>query len=294
MLLTSAADLVQWASENRIDHIHGHSCANSAHILALAHRMGGPRYSLTLHGDLPVYGSDHLLKTEEATKVFAVGEHLRQQLRSIGVDDGKIVNTFMGVNLVPLITLGSARRTHIKGLELVTVARLDPSKGHLHVLTAIARARNAGIDLRYRIAGQGYFREAIVSKIKMLGLSDHVELCGTLSETQVYSLLADSDVFVLASTGGGEAWPVSVMEAMGAGLPVVCSEIGATAQMIRSGVDGILVQQGDEDAIFQAICRLAVDAETRERIGRAARETAIARFDVAVSAQILREAIVGS
>ncbi|GGI33773.1 hypothetical protein GCM10010987_76050 [Bradyrhizobium guangdongense] len=253
--------------------------------------MGGPPYSLTLHGDLGVYGSDHLLKAEHATRVFAVGRHLRQQLCGIGVDNEKIVETFMGVNTGELAKLGSARDMHRAELRLVTVARLDPSKGHLHVLIAIARARDAGIKVRYRIAGQGYFRDAIASKINMLGLSDCVDLCGTVSEMQVYSLLSNSDVFVLASTGEGEAWPVSVMEAMGAGLPVICSEIGATAQMITSGVDGILVRQGDDDAIFRAICSLAGDIEMRERLGKAARQAAIKRFDVAASARVLRQAI---
>src|SRR5882724_7906039 len=48
--------LVDWARRERIDHIHGHSCADTAHVLALARRAGGPPYSLTLHGDLEVYG----------------------------------------------------------------------------------------------------------------------------------------------------------------------------------------------------------------------------------------------
>lgn len=291
--LFSAAELVRWAKQNRIDHVHGHSCANSAHILALAYRMGGTPYSLTLHGDLLVYGSDHLLKMEQATAVFAVGEHLRQQLLRLGVDDKKIVTTFMGVNSCQLADIaGSARRMLSGELRLVTVARLDPSKGHLHALAAIARARSAGLNVRYSIVGQGYFRETIASKVEMLNLTDCVELCGTLSERQVFALLSDSDAFLLSSTGTGEAWPVSVMEAMGAGLPVICSEIGATSEMITHGVDGILVRQGDEDGIFEAIRRLAQHPDLREQLGKAARKTAIARFDVDVSARRLRRALI--
>src|ERR1700722_11097543 len=51
-VLIAAVDLIQWSTRERIDHIHAHSCADAAHVLALARRAGGPSYSLTLHGDL--------------------------------------------------------------------------------------------------------------------------------------------------------------------------------------------------------------------------------------------------
>lgn len=293
VLLASAVDLVRWSKRECIDHIHGHSCANSAHILALSFRMGGPSYSLTLHGDLNVYGGDHLLKSQLATAIFAVGGHLRRQLCDIGVPNQKIIETFMGVDTGRLSQLAPNRLYHHDELLLATVARLDRSKGHLHVLAAMARARELGVKVRYRIAGEGSFRETIRAKINTLGLGECVELCGTVSEEEVCSLLSQADVFVLASTGEGEAWPVSVMEAMSAGLPVVCSQIGATPQMITSGLDGILVAQRDEDAIFEAICKLAKNPEMRQRMGTAARKTAVARFDVTVSSRILLENIRG-
>ena len=108
----------------------------------------------------------------------------------------------------------------------------------------------------------------------------------------MFGLLSDADTFLLTSVGMGEAWPVSVMEAMGAGLPVISSIIGATPEMIRSGVDGFLVAQRDEDGIFDKVMVLAADISVRQRIGAAARQTASRRFDVAASATSLRDAIV--
>ncbi len=292
-LMASAIDLVSWAKENRIDHIHGHSCANSAHLLAISRRMGGPPYSLTLHGDLNVYGADHRLKMADAKVVFVVGAHLRSQLLQIGVPEDKIVSTFMGIDSARLAALGTERSNVPGELRLATVARLDPAKGHFHALAAIARAREAGLNISYTIAGGGFYRNAIVSKVEELGLSDCVKLTGTLSENEVCSLLSKADVFLLSSFGAGEAWPVSVMEAMGAGLPVISSDIGATSEMIVSGVDGILVPQKDETAIFNSICSLANDVELRNQMGLAARKTATQRFDVNSTARVLRDAIVG-
>jgi glycosyltransferase involved in cell wall biosynthesis len=290
-LLASAVELVRWSKDNGIDHIHGHSCANSAHVLAISHRLGGPPYSLTLHGDLNVYGTDHQLKMAGAKVIFVVGAHLREQLLRIGVPADKIVSTFMGIDTARLATLGT-ERSYVPGeIHLATVARLDPVKGHLHTLAAIARARETGARIKYSIAGGGSFEGTIVSKINELGLSDCVELTGTLSESEVCSLLSKTDVFVLSSFGSGEAWPVSVMEAMGAGLPVISSDIGATSEMIVSGVDGILVPQKDEAAICSSLCLLANDIQVRERMGHAARRTACQRFDVSTTARLLRDAV---
>jgi glycosyltransferase involved in cell wall biosynthesis len=292
VLLVSAIDLLQWATEHRIDHIHGHSCADAAHVLALSRHMGGPSYSLTLHGDLDVYGRDHQAKMVGAEFVCAVGKHLCQQIvERVGLPEQKVLGTFMGVDTSRLATLGQDRSMNPGALRLVTVARLHANKGHLHALSAIHRARQEGLDVTYTIAGEGPFHESILAKIGELGIRDHVKLTGSVSEEEVFQLLSEADAFALTSFGPGEAWPVSVMEAMGSGLPVIASIIGATPEMISSGVDGFLVPQRDDQAIFGKIAILARDISMRERIGSAARVTAQNRFDVAVSAGLLRNAI---
>ncbi|MBT1515632.1 glycosyltransferase [Bradyrhizobium sp. SRL28] len=290
--LVCAIDLVQWARKNRIDHIHGHSCADSAHILALSKRMGGPSFSLTLHGDLDVYGRDHRAKFAEAAFVSAVGKHLCDQIiERTGLPECKVLPTFMGIETSRLAALGLERASQAGALRLVTIARLHPNKGHFHALAAVRRARDEGLNITYTIAGEGMFREAIVTKIGELGLRDSVKLTGTVSENEVFQLLSDADAFLLTSVGKGEAWPVSVMEAMGAGLPVISSIIGATPEMIRPGVDGFLVPQRDEDAIFEKIMILARNVQERQQIGAAARMTSQNRFDVSASAGVLRESI---
>lgn len=289
-LLLAAIDLVQWARRMRIDHVHGQSCANSAHVLALAHRLGGPSFSLTLHGDLDVYGGDHRSKMKEATFVSAVGSHLIGQLRD-KADIADVVVTCMGVDTAELRKLGEDRRYVAGQLHVATVARLHPAKGHFHALAAVDRARQAGLDIHYTIAGDGPFKEAILAKISELGLERQVTMTGSLSEVEVCALLSRADAFMLPSTGLGEAWPVSVMEAMGAGLPVIASIIGATPEMITTGHDGYLVSQADQDALLRCLMMLGENVELRRRIGAAARLTASQRFDVTVTATTLRDAV---
>ena len=291
-LLAAAIDLVRWSRVQHIDHVHAHSCADAAHVLALARRIGGPAYSLTLHGDLDVYGTDHLSKMAAATFVFGVGSHLRREIiERAGIPSDRVFTTFMGVETSELANLGKDRSYSSGKLHLATVARLHPVKGHVYALAAVRRAVEEGLDVRYTIAGEGPYRDALLSYVRKYDLDKRVTLTGTLSEGDVYRLLSKADAFVLPSIGLGEAWPVSVMEAMGAGLPVVASIIGATPEMITPGKDGFLVRQQDERGLFEAIALLAVDIDKRRQTGEAARRTAQEHFDVKRTARALRDAI---
>jgi glycosyltransferase involved in cell wall biosynthesis len=179
-------------------------------------------------------------------------------------------------------------------LRMTTVSRLNFVKGHRHALAAMRLALDAGSDVRFTIAGEGPARKDIEADIERLGLGDRVVLTGTLSEEEVKKLLIDSDVFILPSIGLGEASPVAVKEAMACGLPVICSIIGGTPDLITSGVDGILVKQGDEPAIAAALVHLATDIDARRRIGVAARERAVREFDTSQTARALLDCIMKS
>jgi colanic acid/amylovoran biosynthesis glycosyltransferase len=239
-----------------------------------------------------VYGTHHRAKFTEAEFVSAVGKHLCDQIiQKTGLPEHKVFPTFMGVETSRLAKLGLERTSHSGEIKLVTVARLHRNKGHIHALAAVRRARDEGIKVTYTIAGEGTYRDKIVAKILEFGLENSVQLAGSLSEEEIFQLLSEADALLLTSVGSGEAWPVCVMEAMGVGLPVISSIIGATPEMIRSGVDGFLVPQCDEDAIFEKIMMLATDLSVRVRTGAAARLTAYNRFDVSISAAVLRNAI---
>jgi glycosyltransferase involved in cell wall biosynthesis len=207
-----------------------------------------------------------------------------QQVVDAGVPRSRVHRMVMGVD----VSRTEQRAYPTDGrepLHLASVSRLALCKGHRYALEAIRRLRDDGVDVRYSIAGQGSDAPAIEADIARLGLRDRVSLVGPLSESGVRALLKTADIFLLTSVGLGEASPVAVMEAAAAGVPSVCSRIGGTADMIETGVDGVLVDQEDVAGIAQAIRGLDGDRDGLRRMGAAARRRAEQEFDSTVLAR---------
>ncbi|MGR3409510.1 MAG: glycosyltransferase [Paracoccus sp. (in: a-proteobacteria)] len=275
-LLPSAAKLVDDADRHGVDHLHIHSCANAAHLGALANILGSLPYSLTLHGDLPVYGTDHAAKMRRAKFVAAVTRPLAEQVRHASpTTDAPVI--WMGVDCARFAPVDG--KGHDGAFTVATVARLNPAKGHRFFLRAMAALKSQGIAVTYLLAGDGPERPAIEAEIDRLGLNADVRMLGALDETQIRDLLGAVDAVALTSVGQGEAAPVTVMEAMARGIPVICSRIGGTPDMIIDGVDGFLVPQEDVVAIAERLELLVSQPERAKAIGRAARLTAIQKFD---------------
>lgn len=277
--LACAADLVHHAKKQGLDHIHTHSCADAAHVVAMARILGGPPFSLHLHGDLPVYGKDHRQKMAEATFVAAAAKPMERQLvQDAGVPQERAVTLWMGVDtsrFKPRV-LGPARSGP---MHLVSVGRLNLCKGHRFALQAMRKALDEGADIRYTIAGSGPDEAEIRAAVAEGNFGDRVKLVGSLGESGVLELLLSADAFVLSSVGLGEASPVAVMESMAAGVPVISSIIGGTPDMITDGVDGLLVEQQDVAGLTRAMKRLAQDEPFRRKLADGARKRALEQFD---------------
>lgn len=290
-LILTAADLLVHSRRLGLDHIHVHSCAEAAHVAALCSLLGGPPFSLTLHGDLPVYGVDHDRKMARACFIACDAAPLTRQITAAtGIGMERLAVLWNGVDTDRFHDAG-LRSSQPGRLHMVTVARLNATKGHRHSLAALRQALDAGCDIHYTLAGEGPYQKEIEAEIQRLNLQDRVVMMGTRSEGEVIQLLQQADVFVLPSIGLGEAAPVSVMEAMSCGLPVICSIIGGTPDMMTNGVDGLLIAQGDEQGIAEALIRLAQDPEERIRLGRNARARAVQNYDSRKTAHALLEMI---
>ena len=144
------------------------------------------------------------------------------------------------------------------------LARLETEKG----VDIAVRAAAAVPEIALVIAGEGSCRDALETLVTQLGIRDRVHFLG--HRTDPAALLAGADVFVLPSLA--EGFPLSVVEAMAAGVPVVASDIGGTREAVEQEHTGLLVPPSDADALAAAIRRtLAEPAATSGRV-RAARD----------------------
>lgn len=293
MSIPAARRLVDHARREGIDHVHAHSCGRAALIAALAFRMGGPRYSLTLHGPLEDYGPGQRYKWRHAAFATIITEKLRveAEVELAGYLPPRIAVQAMGVDTGRLSrdTPWQPPRPG-EPLRIMSCGRLNQVKGHQDLLQAIRMLRDAGHDARLVIAGEddaggtGY-RRVIEARIAELGLDDAVTLLGAVSEGEVRRHLLEAHVFALASWH--EPLGVALMEAMSCEVPTIGTAAGGVAELIRDGQDGILVPPRDPPAMADAILRLAGDPDLARRLGQAGRERIVSGFGAEAGAETL-------
>jgi glycosyltransferase involved in cell wall biosynthesis len=126
------------------------------------------------------------------------------------------------------------------------------------------------------LVGGGELENAVREQVAGLGLESRVRFLGIRAD--VADILRASDVFVLSSRWEGN--PMSVMEAMAAGLPVVSTAVGGVPELVRDGETGLLVPSEDTGALAQAIQALVDNPARRQAMGAAARQHAVASFDI--------------
>jgi len=155
------------------------------------------------------------------------------------------------------------------------LGHLEAEKGIYDLLEAVARVRAVVPDLRLVCAGDGD-RIGVAHYAERLGIADAVKFTGWVGPSGKRALLEHAAVFALPSYD--EALPVSLIEAMSAGVPVVASPVGGIPELVADGKSGFLVAPGDKGALERALRRLLIERSLAARMGAAARETARARY----------------
>jgi glycosyltransferase involved in cell wall biosynthesis len=150
------------------------------------------------------------------------------------------------------------------------LARLDPANGVFDLLEALSGVRAAVPGLRLMCAGEGD-RAAVARYAERLGIADMVRFTGWVGPSAKRALLESAMVFALPSYD--EALPVSLLEAMAAGVPVVVSPVGGVPEVVVDGVSGFFAAPGDIASLRRLITKLLTDRPLGERIGAAARDS---------------------
>lgn len=147
---------------------------------------------------------------------------------------------------------------------LINVARHDDNKNQAMLLRCFAKFHKSAAETKLLLLGDGPNHEKLKDLAKELGICDAVTFTGNVANTEDY--YAVSDLYV--QTSFREAMPLSVLEAMAAGLPVVSTNVGGLADVVQD--NGILVSAGDEEALYQAISKCyQLSAEEKETMSKA-------------------------
>jgi len=160
-----------------------------------------------------------------------------------------------------------------------TAARITPRKGLMDLLEAVATVATEH-EVHLLVAGEAVdasdraYERRLRARVTELGMEESVTFLGWVEDTPAF--YAGLDLFVLPSHD--EGIPGSVREALAAGLPVVATDVGGTADVVRDGETGLLVDPGDPGALADAIRHCIEHTEAAQELGEAGRELVVAEF----------------
>lgn len=276
----------------RIQVVHAHQYTPFFYsALARIVSGGGPPLIFTEHGrHFPdVIGStrrrlNQLLFSRLASEVNAVCSFSAQAVRDVeGFSRAPVGVIENGID--PERYAGASDRRAAKTRAgfatdrryVATIARFHPVKDHRTLLDAFATVAAACPDVDLLLAGDGPQRADLEAQAARLGLAERVRFLGVRSD--VPAILAAADVFCLTSVS--EAASLTLLEAMASEAPVVVTGVGGNPEIVRDGVEGLLVPRQDPVATAAALIRVLGDGALAARLGKAgaARVRAVYRLD---------------
>jgi glycosyltransferase involved in cell wall biosynthesis len=270
--LLEALILGDWLRRHGHDHLHVHFGGPVATVGMLTSITWKIPYSLTIHGPDEFYNVKQSYlreKVERAQFVICISDYCRSQIMKISNPShwSKLRVVRLGVD--PEIFAPQPSAQQGAELEIICVGRLAPTKGQLVLLRAIAELLHRGHRLRLRLVGDGVDRPRLEEFISEQGLGASVILEGARNHEATRKLLGHADIFVLASFA--EGLPVALMEAMAMEVPCVSTYVAGIPELIRDGLDGLLVPPSSHHALAGALERLIDDANLRRSLAASGR-----------------------
>jgi glycosyltransferase involved in cell wall biosynthesis len=248
--------------ENAPDIIHSHLDLPNAIGLA-AKRALGCKLVLHFHGngiipqkEMPGGSTNHwiwglLIRTyRHCDRAIAICSYQLPFLDRLGMRGKQVALIPNGIIIEGAPKTASPEQD---GYQFVNVARFFPEKDHDLLVRAFHRVSRELPQARLALVGDGPLRLTVEQQVQALGLQDRITFTGVRRD--VPEILAASHCFVLSSRW--ELHPITILEAMRAGLPVIATEVGGVADTVADGVSGLLVVPGDEAGLAHAMLTLA-------------------------------------
>jgi glycosyltransferase involved in cell wall biosynthesis len=219
------------------------------------------------------------------TALVAVSPQVRDDLVRLGVAPArKFAVVRLGIELDERVAADGPTRAETRRAMGIApdrfvvgwIGRMTGVKRTNDVLRAVARLRERGVDAMLCLVGDGPDRDDVERRASELGVMRHCLFLGYQEE--VGRFFSAFDAFVLTSVNEGT--PVTTIEALAAGVPVVATRVGGVPDVVRDGVDGFLVESGAIDDLADRLERLAADPALRAGMGEAGRARVLPRYAV--------------
>jgi glycosyltransferase involved in cell wall biosynthesis len=260
------------------DVIHLNLCTPWAGTVGLVAALSVPRSRVVRVDQLPLRTTDFWTWLRVRLPSLRVDAHV-----AVGVASSRRMEDFYALgrntvisvpNGVPDEDVSAAVSLPLQDgwLQVGSIGRLDPMKGHDVLLRAIARVERT----RLVILGEGAFRPQLEQLAAELGIQDRVKFAGWVEQPRPYLSTFD----VIAQPSRSEGFPLTVVEAMLASRPIVATRVGSVAEAIAHEETGLLIEKDDVDGLAAALQRLRDDPGLRERLGERARAIASTQFTV--------------
>jgi len=294
--------LAAFLREQRVQLVHAHQYTPffQALLARLAYRR--PPIVFTEHGrHYPDTRSSRRVAFNRALlrgddRLIAVGESVRNALvLNEGLPEERTETIYNGVPLQRFLSVRSdeSLRSEVRkelgvfsdDYVVVQVARLNELKDHATALRTARRLRDAGVPVRLVLAGEGPERPRLERLVAEIGLTSNVQFLGTRSD--IPRLLAGADALLLSSVS--EGIPLTLIEAMAAGVPVVSTDVGGVAEIVEHGISGLLTDSGDDVGLARALDELWREPEKAGNLADCGTRRAVERY----SLESMHQAYVG-
>jgi glycosyltransferase involved in cell wall biosynthesis len=277
------------------EHLHAHFAHDPTLVALLVHRLTGLSYSFTAHArDLVQIPPASLrMRAAEATAlVTCCAANADYVVTTLSEDLHTRMHVIHhGVELDRFIPRGPRAVSEVA--NVVTIGRLVEKKGFPDLFRALHALKADGYRFVCRLYGDGPLLAVLEDLRVALGLIDEVQLLGEQDRDHIVAALEEADLFVLTPVetddGDRDGIPNVLVEAMACGLAVVTTSAGGITELVQHRVNGLVSPPGDVAGVASQIAELLSDPRLREDLGRAARATVEADYDVNGAARQLEQ-----
>jgi len=269
-----------WMKTLNVSHLHVHFANPSASVGLILTKTFPFTFSMTVHG--PDVFDDITLnnlkkKIEGASFICCIGNYAQSQLMKLSDRSHwhKLEIAPLGVDTS--LFRPESFRQYSSTFNILCVGRLVPAKGQQVLVTALGILVKQGYRIELCLVGDGPDMKKLKKEVVRCGLDSQIVFRGSLNQDEVLKAYKKADFFALASFS--EGIPVALMEAMSMEIPCIATHIAGIPELIRHGIDGLLVPPVNAEEIASSIANLINNPDLRKKLGKAGRKRVLEKYE---------------